>query len=167
MNYPFLQIICPRCILGKPKAVETLCRARRFRDRAAFTLIELLVVVAIIAILAALTLATMGYVSSKGAESRAQSEVSALSAALESYRIDLGGFPSNSTASNLYRELTGRGIVNSNKVYFDPTATITTNVESGPFIDPWGNAYGYSNQATHFELWSTAGGKDPAEWIRN
>ena len=132
----------------------------------AFTLIELLVVVAIIAILAALTLGTLGYVNSKGAESRAQSEIAALSAALESYRIDLGAFPSNNTTA-LYLELTGRGTVNSNKIYFEPTATITTNVESGPFIDPWGSPYGYSNIGTHFELWSTAGGKETAEWIRN
>ncbi len=131
----------------------------------AFTLIELLVVVAIIAILAGLTLSTLGYVNSKGAESRAQSEIAALSAALESYRVDLGAFPSNSE-TGLYRELTGRG-TNISKIYVEPTASITTNVETGPFVDPWGNPYGYSNLGTHFELWSTAGGKDPTGWIRN
>jgi general secretion pathway protein G len=134
--------------------------------RSAFTLIELLVVIAIIAILAGLTLSTLGYVNTKGAESRAQSEIAALSAALESYKIDLGAFPSNNI-SVLYTELTGRGTVNSNKIYLEPSASITTNVESGPFIDPWGSPYGYSNIGTHFEMWSTAGGKETAEWIRN
>ncbi|MFZ4484571.1 MAG: type II secretion system protein [Chthoniobacterales bacterium] len=139
------------------------------RERAAFTLIELLVVIAIIAILAGLTLSTLGYVNRKGAESRAKAEVAALSAAIDNYRLDFGSYPAT---NNLYQELVGTGTNNTNKVYFEPTPTITTNVVSGPFTDPWGTAYNYSTNATYnvgfFDLWSTAGGKtNQLDWIRN
>jgi general secretion pathway protein G len=150
-----------------------------------FTLIELLVVIAIIAILAGLTLSTLGYVNRKGAESRARAEVAALSAAIESYKIDFGAYPpmdnpsstalSNVTTANLFRELTGQGTVNSNKVYFEPTPGITTNMATGPFIDPWGGNYNYrtNTNGNHlinvgfFDLWSTAGGTNTNNWIRN
>jgi prepilin-type N-terminal cleavage/methylation domain-containing protein len=59
----------------------------------AFTLIELLVVMAIILILAGLILATSGYVQRKGARSRTETEIAALSAALESYKADNGVYP--------------------------------------------------------------------------
>ena len=135
------------------------------RAGGAFTLIELMVVVAIIAILAALTLSTLGYVNKKGAESRARSEVAALSAAVESFKLDTGTYPSN--AASLYTNLcppTGGA-----KVYFEPTPGILgTNGSTVQFFDPWGNAYNYSNAITYFDLWSTAGGAaNTNEWIRN
>lgn len=131
----------------------------------AFTLIELLVVVAIIAILAALTLSTLGYVNKKGAESRARSEVAALSAAIEAFKLDTGAYPT--TAASLYTNLcppTGGA-----KVYFEPTSGILgTNGSTVQFFDPWGTAYNYSNSVTYFDLWSTAGGSaDTNQWIRN
>jgi type II secretion system protein G len=141
--------------------------------RSGFTLIELLVVIAIIAILAGLTLSTLGYVNRKGAESRARAEVAALSAAIESYKIDFGAYPSNQTV--LFQELTGNAsAVNKSKVYFEPTPNITTNMTNGPFIDPWGMAYQYRTNATvnvgFFDLWSYAGNSNNANsnnWIRN
>jgi type II secretion system protein G len=152
---------CPRCSLH---ATRQCARC----SGAAFTLIELLVVIAIIAILAGLALSTLGYVNKKGAESRAQSEVAALSAAIESYKLDYGIYPSN--RSTLYRELTalgGAGAVNTNKVYFEPQPGMT-NSATGPFLDPWGSEYGYSNYTTYFELWSTAGNTNNTNgYIRN
>ncbi len=141
------------------------------RPAAAFTLIELLVVIAIIAILAGLTLSTLGYVNRKGAESRAKAEVAALSAAIDSYKLDFGIYPSNQTS--LYRELVGSGTINTNKVYFEPTPNITTNLATGPFMDPWGTAYNYNstnptNNVGFFDLWSTAGGKtNQRDWVKN
>ena len=64
-------------------------------DATAFTLIELLVVIAIIVILAGLILATFGYVRKKGTRVRAETEIAALSAALESYKADNGIYPRN------------------------------------------------------------------------
>ena len=61
----------------------------------AFSLVELLVVIAIILILAGLILSTMGYVRKKGARSRAETEIAAISAACESYKADNAVYPSN------------------------------------------------------------------------
>jgi prepilin-type N-terminal cleavage/methylation domain-containing protein len=59
----------------------------------AFTLIELLVVIAIIVVLAGLVLSTVGYVQKKGARSRAETEIAAMSAACESYKADNAVYP--------------------------------------------------------------------------
>ncbi len=67
----------------------------------AFTLIELLVVIAIIIVLAGLVLSTVGYVQKKGARSRAETEIAAMSAACESYKADNGIYPrGNANLSN-------------------------------------------------------------------
>jgi type II secretory pathway pseudopilin PulG len=68
---------------------------------AAFTLIELIVVVGIITILAGLVLTTFDYARKKSARARAESEIAALSAALESYKADNGVYPSNSNTNAL------------------------------------------------------------------
>lgn len=138
----------------------------------AFTLIELLIVITIIGILAGLTLSTLGYVNKKAARSRAEAEVAALSAAIESYKLDYGSYPAS---NNLFKELTSQGTVNTNKVYFEPTPQITTNMTAGPFIDPWGIIYSYNPTTPavnigFFDLWSTAGestGGNSNNWIRN
>ena len=99
--------------LTKPRfSSHATCHGARRAD--AFTLMELMAVVAIIAIIAGLTLGTLGYVNRKAAESRAKSEVAALSAAIDSYKLDFGSYPS---AANLFRELTGQGTVNKSKVF--------------------------------------------------
>jgi general secretion pathway protein G len=78
--------------------------------KSAFTIIELLVVISIIIILAGLILSTVGYVQKKGARSRAEAEIAALSAALESYKADNGIYPrdtANSTTENLNARTSG------------------------------------------------------------
>ncbi|MEY2521108.1 MAG: hypothetical protein QOF24_2867 [Verrucomicrobiota bacterium] len=59
----------------------------------ALTVVELLIVMAIILILAGLILATSSYVQKKGARSRAEAEIAAMSAALENYKADNGIYP--------------------------------------------------------------------------
>lgn len=150
----------------------------RLRRPNAFTLIELLVVVAIIALLAALTLGTLGYVNKKGAESRARAEVAALSAAIDAYKLEFGGYP----ASNiLYGELTGDtnatggALTNKiGKVFFEPSGQILdTNVTPRRFLDPWGSPYNYAttnatNNVGFFDLWTSNNAPtNPALWIRN
>ena len=139
------------------------------RGGGAFTLVELLATVAVIAVVAGLVLGTLGYVNRKGAEGRAKAEVAALSAAIDSYKLDYGSYPA---PPDLFRELTAQGTLNTNKVYFEPRGSIASNPTNGPFMDPWGTAYNYrTNELRNigfFDLWSTAGGKsNPAEWIHN
>jgi prepilin-type N-terminal cleavage/methylation domain-containing protein len=162
-----------------------------------FTLIELLVVIAIIAILAGLVLQTAGYVQRKGATSRAEAEIAALSAALESYKADMGDYPvgNNATTNQVTAPSTNNSFLRAalapngtntlnplNKVYFEfpsgmaprgasPTAT---NV---PVLDPFGEPYGYfytANATTpsrsgpnFFDLWSRAGSTNVNAWLKN
>jgi len=143
-----------------------MARAACRTVQSAFTLVELLVVIAIIAILAGLTLSTLGYVNKKGAESRAKAEVAALSAAIDSYKLEFGSYPAS---NNLYAELTGRGTINTNRVFFEPTPGI---VSGSQLVDPWGAPYNYTTNATEnvgfFDLWTEA--NEPgnvSRWIRN
>src|SRR6267143_4445288 len=69
------------------------------RRHNAFTLIELLVVIIIIIVLVGLVLATSGYVAAKGRRSRAEAEIAAISAALESYKADNGIYPTDPASS--------------------------------------------------------------------
>jgi len=73
------------------------------RYNTAFSLIELLVVIGVIIILAGLILSTVGYVQKKGARSRAETEIAAMSAACESYKADNGIYPRDTggTTDNL------------------------------------------------------------------
>jgi type II secretory pathway pseudopilin PulG len=132
-----------------------------------------MVTVAIIVIIAGLTLGTLGYVNRKGAESRARAEVAALSAAIDSYKLDFGSYPASQAV--LFRELTGQGTNNKTKVFVEPTpGMLATNAGVVSFTDPWGTAYLYrigaqaTNNVGFFDLWTTSGGKtNQAEWIRN
>jgi type II secretory pathway pseudopilin PulG len=143
-----------------------------FVGEAAFTIIELLVVIALIIILAGLILSTVDYVQNKGARSRAETEIAAISAALENYKADNGIYPTDSTktetldpAANinltnyataslyLYEQLSGdlsgnRKPAATAKTYFPfkpnqlSPSNQTQNVTA--IRDPFGNSYGYS-----------------------
>lgn len=71
------------------------------KSRSGFTVVELLVVMAIILVLAGLILATSGYVQKKGARSRAEAEIAAISAACESYKADNGIYPTSTDTQAL------------------------------------------------------------------
>lgn len=143
-----------------------------------FTLIELLVVITIIAILAALVLSTAGGIQDKAARSRAQSEIAALSAALESYKADNGDYPTGTFSTSA----TGNKLVVTNlmppvgstgKVYFEFSKNMTNS--SGDMIDPWGVTYGYQYPGSNsrsgsnfFDLWTAANkGTNSNGWIKN
>src|SRR5438093_3817662 len=72
-----------------------------FSPKSAFTLIELIVVTTVIIILTGLVLSTVGYVQKKGARARAEAEIAAMSAALESYKADNGIYPRDSNTDAL------------------------------------------------------------------
>jgi type II secretory pathway pseudopilin PulG len=142
------------------------------RSKGSFTVIELLVVIAIIIILAGLILSTVGYVQKKGARSRAEAEIAAMSAALESYKADNGIYPRDATTTDtldpaaninwtnyasaslyLYKQLSGdtnatRQPVAGTKTYFafKPNQLSPTDQTQNvtAIRDPFGNSYGYS-----------------------
>jgi type II secretory pathway pseudopilin PulG len=79
-----------------------------FRVNAAFTLIELIVVTAVIIILTGLVLNTVGYVRKKGARARAETEIAAMAAALESYKADNAAYPRDPTPNTATDRLNAR-----------------------------------------------------------
>ena len=60
----------------------------------------MITVIAIIAILAGLILAINGLVQAKSAKARAEAEIRMLSAAMESYKTDIGGYPQDATKTD-------------------------------------------------------------------
>jgi type II secretory pathway pseudopilin PulG len=139
-----------------------------FRADCAVTIIEILVVIMVIFILAALVLAASSYVQNKGARARAETEIAAFSAALESYKADNGIYPRDATNTDsvnpstspvpttaskyLYEQLSGDTNDDRTpeaKSYFTfrpnmlvPAPPSTGNVTA--IRDPFGNPYGYS-----------------------
>jgi prepilin-type N-terminal cleavage/methylation domain-containing protein len=81
-------------------------RHSSFGAEGGFTLIELLVVIAIIIILAGLILTTAGYVQRKGKRARAETEIAAMSAAIESYKADNGIYPKGPTTATTVGSVT-------------------------------------------------------------
>jgi prepilin-type N-terminal cleavage/methylation domain-containing protein len=139
----------------------------------AFTLVELLVVMVIILILGGLILATSSYVQAKGKRSRAETEIAAMSAALENYKADNGvypttsetnalkpntmGDPANATYTNaslaLYMLISGdadhsadRSAESRSYFAFKPNqlSPTTQSLAVTCIRDPFGNSYGYS-----------------------
>src|SRR6266704_2509788 len=85
------------------------CRGVRRGERHynAFTLIELVVVVGLILVLTGLVLSTVGYARKKGARARAETEIAATSAALESYRSDNGIYARDCNTDELVASSSG------------------------------------------------------------
>jgi len=90
------------------------------RCKAGFSLIELFVVISIIIVLAGLILSTVSYVQKKGTRSRAEAEIAAISAALESYKADNGIYPRDNTTNQYTDTLDARQNT-------DPTQTVYQN----------------------------------------
>jgi type II secretory pathway pseudopilin PulG len=165
--------LCSSVVAAVPAANRWPMQAARLPlQENAFTLIELLVVITVIIILAGLILSTTGYVEKKGARSRAETEVAAMSAACESYKADNGVYPSNSDTNGLdartstdpsnyhlaslylYEQLSGdtngtRQPPANAKSYFSfkpnmllPAPPSIATVTA--IRDPFGNSYGYS-----------------------
>src|SRR5204862_1213984 len=87
------------------------CHKRRYTG---FTLIELVVVFGLILVLTGLVLSTVGYARKKGPRARAETEIAAMSAALESYKADNAAYPRNSTTTQYTDTLDAQQ-------YLDPT----------------------------------------------
>ena len=84
------------------------CTRRGEPHSTAFTLIELVLVVGIIIVLAGLVLSTVGYARKKGARARAETEIAAMSAALENYKADNAVYPRDPTPNTSTDALNAR-----------------------------------------------------------
>ena len=149
---------------------ERLTNCSGDRRYNAFTLIELIVVVGIIAILSALVLSTVGYARKKAARARAETEIAAMSAALENYKADNGVYPREASSTDmldarlsgnpsgyqtaslyLYKQLSGDFAANrtpTGKGYmvFKPNMLFPADQTQNVLYiqDPFSNSYGYS-----------------------
>src|SRR5688500_8552751 len=118
------------------------------RSRPGFTLIEILVVIAVISLLAALVAPNVFRHVGTAKDAAAKSQIEMLGAALDSYRLDNGRYPS-----------TEQGL---HALWETPTSEPRPNNWRGPYLrkaipnDPWGNAYVYlcpgENSAQGYDL---------------
>jgi len=96
------------------------------RAAGAFTLIELVVVFGLIIILTGLVLSTVGYARKKGARARAETEIAAMSAAIENYKSDNATYPRGPAAAITIGTVTIPANVTDNldaRTFGDPTST--------------------------------------------
>lgn len=109
----------------------------RFGNSRGFTLIELLVVMVILGMLAALVGPQIFGKVGKGKQSAARTQIEMLGQALDSYRLDVGKYPSTSEGLNAL-------VTNSGAPGWD-----------GPYLkkalpnDPWGKPYQYQSPGAH------------------
>lgn len=103
-----------------------------------FTLIELMVVLSILAMLAALVVPRLFKNVDKGKVNAAKAQISALESALDSYRLDVGSYPTT-------------------QMGLEALQTKPAGVEKwdGPYLkkeiplDPWGHPYVYKSPGDH------------------
>src|SRR6266566_5708457 len=120
-----------------------------FSARSAFTLIELVVVVGIILILAGLVLSTAGYARKKGQRARAETEIAAMSAALESYKADNAVYPRDANTDAL------TAVTDQMYSTRTPPDPVPTSYDSDPLQSTAGvNAY----KAASFTLYAQLSG---------
>ena len=121
-------------------------RTSSFRAEGAVTIIELLVVIIIILILAGLILSISSYVQNKGARARAETEIAAMSAALESYKADNGIYPRDNPGNQYTDNLNA-------KADFDPTQSKYQNASLYLFFQLSGldaNQQAVANMKSYF-----------------
>ena len=135
----------------------------RIRSRRGFTLIELLVVMVILGMLAALVGPQIFGKVGKGKQAAARTQIEMLGQALDSYRLDVGKYPTTSEGLNAL--VTNPGAQGWSGSY----------LKKGVPNDPWQKPYQYQSPGSHgdYDLFSygadgAAGGegenKDVNSW---
>jgi general secretion pathway protein G len=127
---------------------------RRPRGARAFTLLELLAVIAVLAVLTGIAIGVGRSVISGGRSARARAELSALTVALESYRVAHGDYPRTEVPARLLQSLLGRrgpdyavvtGPAHLDLSKFSSTAGAGAVVaDTAELLDPWGQPYRYA-----------------------
>lgn len=146
--------------------------------KSAFTLIELLAVVLIIAILLGIAATTLTYVRRKASITRVQSEMAALTFAIDAFKDDRGKYPTSSAmrvnnSTRLYERVTNSWLLytqlimtqsNTQRPYYDFKPSQLRIISNMTYVaDPWDMPYNYYrpepiktdlvNQLS-FDLWS-------------
>ncbi len=113
---------------------------RSRRRRAGFTLVELLLVLVILATLAAIVIPRFSGRTEQAKVTAAQTQISNLGTALDSYEVDVGSYPSTSDG-------------------LEALLVKPSNAQGwrGPYmkqeipLDPWGNPYIYEYPSKHMD----------------
>jgi general secretion pathway protein G len=123
----------------------------RSKNRRGFTLIELLVVMVILGMLAALVGPQIFGKVGKGKQAAARTQIEMLGQALDSYRLDVGQYPTTSEGLNALQ--TNPGAEGWEGPY----------LKKGVPNDPWGQPYLYQSPGTHsdYDLSSYGADKSP------
>jgi general secretion pathway protein G len=124
----------------------------RLRRDAAFTLIELLIVMVILGLLAALVGPRMFGKTEKAQQRAAKSQITMFETAIDTYRLDVGRFPTTEQGLQALREAPGGA-----------------ERWDGPYLpkeipmDPWGNPYQYRSPGEHgdYDILSYGGDGQP------
>jgi general secretion pathway protein G len=103
-----------------------------------FTLIELLIVMVIIGLLAALVAPRMFGKVGKSKQKAAKAQISLFETALDTYRLDVGKYPSSDQALQALRTRP-EGVENWDGPYLPKEIP----------LDPWGNPYIYTCPGEH------------------
>ncbi len=131
-------------------------RLRSRRRHRGFTLLELLVVIGIVASLGAIIIGFGRRAVEAGHIARAQTELAALSTALEEYRRACGDYPRTADAAQFLQSLIGRrgstgeaisihGFTETGKFSVENAADPLVD-SAAVLVDPWGRRYVYTYQ---------------------
>ncbi|MFZ7126503.1 MAG: type II secretion system major pseudopilin GspG [Desulfobacterales bacterium] len=113
-------------------------RKKETKNRRGFTLIELLIVMVILGLLAALVGPRFFGQEKKARQKTAKSQIALFEAALDTYRLDVGRYPTSEQGLEALR-----------------TRPDGVDKWDGPYLrkeiplDPWGNAYVYESPSEH------------------
>ena len=103
-----------------------------------FTLIELLIVVVIIGLLAALVGPRVFNQEKKAKQRAAKGQIALFETALDTYRLDVGSYPTKEQGLQALREPPGEAVKWDGPYLRKPVPT-----------DPWGNPYEYESPSEH------------------
>ena len=130
------------------KILRLLQIQQEFDNQKGFSLIELLIVMVILGLIASLVGPTMFDKLGVAKQGTAKTQIEMLMTAMDSYRLDIGDYPSSQEGIEALVENNG------------------SDKWDGPYLrkglpdDPWGNPYIYQNPGEHGEIDISSYGKD-------
>lgn len=126
-------------------------RQKMFSDHAGFTLIELLIVITILGLLALLVAPKMLGRVGPAKQKAALAQIELFGTALDTFRLDVGRYPTTSEGLEALR--INPGVDNWNGPYLPKEIP----------LDPWGNPYMYTSPGAHgdYDIVSYGADKSP------